>query len=115
MKKKYSKIEIKSINEEGTIFTELYIDGHKIDGVRRFTLNQEVGNSIPTLTIDLNALNLKIDGQAVLYQYGMGNITDISFEEMPSKGFILKKAAEISGIDEETLRQKVLSSWNPPA
>ena len=109
---KYPLIEIKSKGEAPTIFTEIYVDGHKLRGVRRFELKQEVGNSIPTLTVDLNALNLSTDVQTVLYQYGMSGISDISFEKDPTKDYIFSKMSELYGIDEEEARTKVYSEWN---
>lgn len=74
------RIEIKQVDGEQGIFTEIYVDGHKLKGVRRFKLKQEVGNSIPVLTVDLNALNLSTDVRAVLMQEGYGEI-EISVKE----------------------------------
>lgn len=76
-----AKIEIRQVDGEHGIFTEVLIDGHKIDGVRRFTLNQEVGDGIPTLTLDLNALNLATDMRMVrIMQEGLGEIESIKFK-----------------------------------
>ena len=58
---KVSKIEIRQVEREQGIFTEILVDGHKLEGVRSFKLKEGVGNSIPTLSIDLNALNLATD------------------------------------------------------
>lgn len=74
------KIEIKQVDGKEGIFTEIYVDGHKLKGVRRFELKQEVGNSIPILTVDLNALNISTDVRAVLMQEGYGEI-EISVKE----------------------------------
>ncbi len=74
------RIEIKQVDGEQGIFTEIYVDGHKLKGVRRFELKQEVGNSIPVLTVDLNALNFSTDVRAVLMQEGYGEI-EISVKE----------------------------------
>lgn len=109
---KNPRIEIRQVNGEAGIFTEIYIDGHKLSGVRRFELKQEAGDSIPILTIDLNALDLSTDVMVLkLNQYGMGEISEISFKNTPTKDFIFSKAAEISGINEGELREKILSSW----
>lgn len=87
-----SKIEIRQCNGEQGIFTEILIDGHKLHGVRRFELKQEVGNDIPILTVDLNALNLSTDLKVIqVNQQGVGQIENIKFKdsEMPiqfSKG-----------------------------
>ena len=55
------KIEIKS--EHGR--TKVFVDGEKIDCVRRLSLNQFPGE-LPVLTLDLNALDLTVDADAVL-------------------------------------------------
>lgn len=76
-----AKIEIRQVDGEHGIFTEVLIDGHKIDGVRRFTLNQGVGDGIPTLTLDLNALNLATGMRMVrIMQEGLGEIESIKFK-----------------------------------
>ena len=76
-----AKIEIRQVDGEHGIFTEVLIDGHKIDGVRRFTLNQGVGDGIPTLTLDLNALNFETDMRMVrIMQEGLGEIESIKFK-----------------------------------
>lgn len=76
-----AKIEIRQVDGEHGIFTEVLIDGHKIDGVRSFTLNQGVGDGIPTLTLDLNALNLATDMRMVrIMQEGLGEIESIKFK-----------------------------------
>lgn len=68
------KIEIKQVDGKEGIFTEIYVDGHKLRGVRSFELKQEIGNCIPVLTVDLNALNLSTDLSVVLKQKGYGEI-----------------------------------------
>ena len=74
-------IEIKTKNKTPSIFTEIYVDGHKLTGVRRFELTQDVCG-MPILTVDLNALDLSIDLEAVrINQYGMGEIKQLSFIE----------------------------------
>ena len=83
-----SKIEIRQVDGERGIFTEILIDGHKIDGVRRFNLKQEVGNSVPTLTLDLNVLDFSIDiKMLIIRQHGQGEIESIKFKnsEIPIK------------------------------
>lgn len=83
-----SKIEIRQVDGERGIFTEILIDGHKIDGVRRFKLKQEAGNSVPTLTLDLNALDFSTDIKMLkIRQHGQGEIESIKFKnsEIPIK------------------------------
>lgn len=76
-----SKIEIRQCEGEEGIFSEILIDGHKLNGVRSFFLKQGVGNSIPVLTIDLNAFNFSTDIQMLrLAQDGMGEIESIKFK-----------------------------------
>lgn len=75
-----AKIEIKTVGEN-SIFTEIYVDGHKLTGVRRFELKQEVGNNMPIFTVDLNALDLSTDVQILKFnQYGMGEIEELKFK-----------------------------------
>ena len=79
---KTSKIEIRQCNGEKGIFTEILIDGHKIHGVRSFKLEQGVGNSVPVLTIDLNAFDFSTDVQMLkLRQEGQGEIESIKFKD----------------------------------
>lgn len=77
-----SKIEIRQVNGERGIFTEILVDGHKLDGVRRFELKQNVGDDVPTLTIDLNALELSTDLPMLkVNQEGAGKIESIKFRD----------------------------------
>lgn len=85
---KTPKIEIRQVDGEKGIFTEILVDGHKLEGVRSFELKQGVGNSVPILSIDLNALNLSTDLQTLqVNQNGIGEIESIKFkgQEMPVK------------------------------
>ncbi len=76
-----SKIEIRQVEGE-KIFTEICIDGHKIDGVRSFMLKQGVGNDMPVLTLDLNAFDFSINVQMLkLRQDGQGEIESIKFKD----------------------------------
>lgn len=78
-----SKIEIRQVDRKPGVFTEILIDGHKIEGVRRFELKQQAGESVPTLTIDLNALDLATDLMALrVNQKGAGEIEEIKFKGM---------------------------------
>lgn len=80
---KNQKIEIRQCNGEQGIFTEILVDGHKLNGVRSFELKQGVGDSIPILTIDLNALYLSTDLPVLLVnQKGMGEIESIKFKDI---------------------------------
>lgn len=83
---KASKIEIRQVEQEQGVFTEILVDGHKLEGVRSFELKHEVGNSIPILSIDLNALDLSTDLKLLqVNQKGIGEIESIKFKghEMP--------------------------------
>ena len=83
---KASKIEIRQVDGEKGIFTEILVGGHRLEGVRSLELKQEVGNSIPTLSIDLNALDLSTDLKLLqVNQKGIGEIESIKFkgQEMP--------------------------------
>lgn len=81
---KVSKIEIRQVDGETGIFTEILVDGHKLDGIRSFELKQGVGDSVPILSIDLNALNLSTDLQMLqVNQKGIGEIEGIKFKDLP--------------------------------
>lgn len=81
---KTSKIEIRQVDSEKGIFTEILVDGHKLEGVRSFELKQGVGNSAPILSIDLNALNLSTDLKVLqVKQKGVGEIEGIKFKDLP--------------------------------
>lgn len=74
------KIEIKTVRKSSGAFTEIYVDGHKLNGVRSFSLTQNKFN-IPILTVDLNALDISIDCPAVIVQEGYGEIEEIRFRQ----------------------------------
>lgn len=81
---KTPKIEIRQVDGEKGIFTEILVDGHKLEGVRSFELKQGVGNSVPILSIDLNVLNLSTDLQILqVNQKGIGEIEGIKFKDLP--------------------------------
>ncbi len=62
------------------ILAEIFIDGHKLSGVRSYELKQSSGE-VPTLTVDLNALNISVDETVLLMQKGFGEI-NIEFQEL---------------------------------
>lgn len=81
---KTPKIEIRQVDGEKGIFTEILVDGRKLDGVRSFELKQGIGDCVPILSIDLNALNLSTDLQMLqVNQKGIGEIEGIKFKDSP--------------------------------
>lgn len=62
---RYPKVGIRS-KGKGGIFTEIYVDGHRIDGVRSYKMEQVAGQ-IARLTLDLNVINMAIDQECVLW------------------------------------------------
>lgn len=74
-------IRIQTQEGGGGIFSEVFLDGQKLRGVRSYRLEQKVGDNFPILTVDLNALDLTVDGRLLLYQKGKGNIEKIVFKE----------------------------------
>lgn len=75
-----SKIEIRQVEGE-KIFTEICIDGHKIDGVRGYELKQDKAG-FPVLTIDLNAFDIATDLRTLqLNQKYVGTIESIKFRD----------------------------------
>lgn len=76
-----AKIEIRQVDGEKGIFTEILIDGHKIDGVRSYELKQK-GAGVPILTIDLNAFDIATDLKVLLInQDDVGEIKSIIFKD----------------------------------
>lgn len=62
-------------------FTEICIDGHKIDGVRSYELKQDRAG-FPVLTIDLNAFDIATDLRTLqLNQKYVGGIESIKFKD----------------------------------
>lgn len=74
---KNPKIEIKS-TENGKQ-TEIFIDGHKLHGVRKFKLEQYATDT-PVLTVDLNALDVSVDSICILKHEGFSSEMEISFK-----------------------------------
>lgn len=75
-----SKIEIRQVEGE-KIFTEICIDGHKIDGVRSYELKQDKAG-FPVLTIDINAFDIATDLRTLqLNQKYVGGIESIKFKD----------------------------------
>lgn len=73
MAEHYSELKIKT-SDTGSLGTEIFIDGHKIKGVRKYTLVHEPGQ-IPILQLDLNAFDLDIEEPAVITRQDyMGDI-----------------------------------------
>ena len=64
-----SRIEIKT---DGA-FSQIFIDGRKLNGVRNYKLEHAAGKA-PTLTLDLNAFDVSVDGQMLTMQKGVGEI-----------------------------------------
>lgn len=88
-----AKIEIRQLEKEHGIFTEILIDGHKIDGVRGYELKQKSG-MMPILTIDLNAFDLATDLKYLsINQDTVGEIESIKFKD----GYEAKLGSRIPG------------------
>ncbi len=87
-----SKIKIRQSENERGIFTEILIDGHKIDGVRSYELKQKAGGA-PILTIDLNAFDITTDLEMLaIKQDTIGEIESIKFKD----GYEAKLGSHIS-------------------
>lgn len=83
----FPRIEIRTAGQAPSAFTEIYVDGHKLEGVRRFTLSQEAGNSAPMLTIDLNAFDCSTDCQILkIRQEGYGDIRIVDAKSLTPLG-----------------------------
>lgn len=79
-----AKIEIKTKRTGTSVFTEIYADGRKLNGVRRYKLKQEAGSE-PVLTVDLSAMDLAVDLEVLLMQQGVGGIKNIVFDGEPAE------------------------------
>lgn len=76
-----AKVEIRQTCEESRIFTEILVDGHKLDGVRSYELKHEAGR-IPVLSLDLNAFDISTDLMMLrLNQSSFGEIESIKFKD----------------------------------
>ena len=62
MKEYCNNVEIKT---DGT-FANIFVDGHEINGVRGFTVRQRANDRPATVLLELNVLNLSLNGYAVL-------------------------------------------------
>lgn len=58
----FSEIEIKTMNLKERMGAEILIDGNKISDVKSYTINQTVEMDVPTVTLEIIATNLSIDG-----------------------------------------------------
>lgn len=77
MKHEVQKIEIKPRKEgEAISNVHLFINGTEIRNIRKLEFKTEP-NSVPTLTVDLNAFDISIDSKCLMYQEGVGAINFI--------------------------------------
>lgn len=108
---KTSKIEIRQVNGNEGIFTEILVDGHKLEGVRSFELKQGVGDSEPILSIDLNAFDLSTDLQMLqVNQKGIGEIEEIKFKDSPRMlKFNIQKVTHTAKVDKKIIAECVTS------
>lgn len=88
---KHPKIEI-TTSKSGGAFTEIFLDGHKIPGVRSYKLEHGAENSLPILTLDLNALNLSVDVPVFMIRDAEMGAMKIEFDDrIPVDEFGLKE------------------------
>ena len=79
MENKNQRIEIKT--GVSGMFTEIYIDGHKIEGVRSYTLKQGGDVCGPRLILDLNAFNISVDVPLLDIKHGELGDMEIYFPQ----------------------------------
>lgn len=78
---KLQRVEIKrGESSDGRQVTQIYIDGHKLRGVRSFKLEQDTHLDIPVLTLHINALDISIDTPMSINHAGLGGIKEIIFD-----------------------------------
>lgn len=106
-----SKVEIRQVEGEKGIYTEILIDGHKLEGVRSFELKQGVGDSEPILSIDLNAFDLSTDLQMLqVNQKGIGEIEEIKFKDSQRMlEFNIQKVTHTEKVDKKIIAECVTS------
>lgn len=76
-----AKVEIRQSGGVSEIFTEILVDGHKLEGVRSYELKHEAGR-IPVLSLDLNAFDISTDLMMLkLNQSTVGEIESIKFKD----------------------------------
>ena len=82
MEHKPQKIEIKPRREgEPPSSVHLFVDGHEIKGIRKLDFSVEP-NDFPHLVIDLQAFDLTVDADCLIYQENVGAINiQIASEE----------------------------------
>lgn len=87
MEHKPQKIEIKPRKEgEPLSSVHLFVDGHEIKGIRKLDFSVEP-NGFPHLVIDLQAFDLTVDADCLIYQENVGAINlQIVDEEIPQTG-----------------------------
>lgn len=77
----FPKIEIKTKGNAPSLFTEVFIDEHKISGVRSVKYENSVEDKVPTVTLELIALDTSIDSPVSHLNFGDMGIKSIEFEE----------------------------------
>ena len=85
----FSKIEIKSKDNggNGSVFTEVFLDGKQVRGVKGIRFENSVNNKVPIVTIDLAGLDVSIDSTLFKLRHeGFGAIKSIEFEEEQPNG-----------------------------
>ena len=71
-------VEIRSIGDS-SIFTEISINGHKLNGVRSFKLEQTAGQ-IARLTLDFSAMIVAVDQHVVVWDKHHDCEMEVSFK-----------------------------------
>lgn len=78
----HSKIEIKTKGEAPSILTEVFIGGKKIKGVRSIRYEGNYMSQIPTVTLELNALDVSIDSPIARCNLeSLGDLKEIVFKD----------------------------------
>ena len=83
----FSNIQIKSLSENGSVFTKLFIDGHEIKGIRSFELSNAAGNVMPILKLELNALSMDVDTTAIMFDKNLLSGIKITFTDKEGDSF----------------------------
>lgn len=82
MEQTFNHVEIRSCgnSDEPSATTELYLNGHKLNGVRSYRLEQSAGN-LPRLILDLTVLRVSVDSNVTMFDKVYGEEMEIHFKD----------------------------------
>lgn len=79
-----ARIEIKN-SENGVSLIDVFIDGHKVNGIRSITFHAEPAQ-LPIVEIDFNALDISINSPVLLFDKTSMGEMEITFKHNGPSG-----------------------------